>query len=274
MTCLRLFKKITKRLFKIAKKPKNIKRIVVAGLFIYCLVSVKNKIEQASGSTIGELANDIQNQIQEYDSNLSTSDTFDLKQIIDFNQSNIETPYITLGDNTPAFEAVLGSRDCFEEYAELDNLGRCGICLAKVGKTIMPTEDRGDISNIKPTGWVQAKYDFIEGGYLYNRCHIIGYQLTAENDNERNLITGTRYFNVDGMLPFENMVADYVKETNNTVLYKVIPLFKDSELVCRGVRMQGFSVEDSGASVCFDVFVYNIQPGVVIDYKTGASRVK
>lgn len=133
----------------------------------------------------------------------------------------------------------------------------------------MPTEERGDIGHIKPTGWHSVQYDFVDGKSLYNRCHLIGWQLSGENDNERNLITGTRYMNVDGMLPFENMIADYVKETGNHVLYRVTPIFVDDELVARGVRMEGYSVEDEGDGVCFDVYAFNVQPGVTIDYATG-----
>jgi DNA-entry nuclease len=133
----------------------------------------------------------------------------------------------------------------------------------------MPTEDRGNIGQVKPTGWVTAKYDFVDGKYLYNRCHLIGFQLTGENANERNLITGTRYMNVDGMLPFENMIADYVKETRNHVLYRVTPVFNGDNLVARGVQMEAWSVEDAGDGICFNVYVYNAQPGITIDYATG-----
>ena len=138
----------------------------------------------------------------------------------------------------------------------------------------MPTEERGSISQVKPSGWQTAEYEIVDGGYLYNRCHLIGYQLTAENANEQNLITGTRYMNVDGMLPFENMAADYIKETENHVLYRVTPLFIGDELVARGVLMEGWSMEDGGDGVCFNVFVYNIQPGIAIDYATGESRLE
>ena len=135
----------------------------------------------------------------------------------------------------------------------------------------MPTEDRGNIGQVRPTGWVTAKYDFVDGKYLYNRCHLIGFQLTGENANERNLITGTRYMNVDGMLPFENMVADYIKETGNHVLYRVVPIFEGDNLVASGVTMEAWSVEDNGEGICFHVYVYNVQPGVEIDYATGES---
>ena len=141
-----------------------------------------------------------------------------------------------------------------------------------VGTDLMPTEDRGSISHVKPTGWHSIQYEHVEGKNLYNRCHLIGYQLSGENANEKNLITGTRYMNVDGMLPFENMVADYVKETNNHVLYRVTPVFEGDNLLADGVQMEAYSVEDDGEGISFNVFVYNVQPGVTIDYATGDSK--
>ena len=156
-----------------------------------------------------------------------------------------------------------------EYYSELDSLGRCGVAEACVGVDLMPTEERESISKVKPTGWVQNQYDFVDGGSLYNRCHLIGFQLTGENANEKNLVTGTRYMNVEGMLPFENQVADYVASTGNHVLYRVTPAFVDTELVARGVEMEAYSVEDQGRGVCFHVYCYNVQPGVEIDYATG-----
>ena len=157
----------------------------------------------------------------------------------------------------------------YEYYSELDALGRCGVCIASVGQDIMPTEKRGSIGQVKPTGWHTVKYDFVDGKYLYNRCHLIGFQLTGENANKRNLITGTRYLNVEGMLPFENMVADYVKETGNHVMYRVTPIFVGDELLARGVHIEAESVEDGGDGIMFNVFCYNVQPGVVLDYATG-----
>lgn len=156
----------------------------------------------------------------------------------------------------------------FESYSELDRLGRCGVAFACIGVELMPTEDRESISSVTPSGWINTEYD---GQYLYNRCHLIGFQLTGENANERNLITGTRYMNIDGMLPFENIVADYIQDTNNHVLYRVTPDFQADELVARGVQIEAFSVEDQGDGICFNVYIYNIQPGIEIDYKTGAS---
>ena len=159
-------------------------------------------------------------------------------------------------------------------YSDLDTLGRCGAAYANICKELMPTEKRGEIGMIKPTGWHTVRYDdIISDKYLYNRCHLIGFQLAGENANEKNLATGTRYMNVDGMLPFENMIADYVKETDNHVLYRVTPIFVGDDLVCRGVEMEAYSVEDNGEGTSFHVFVYNIQPGIEIDYATGDSWV-
>ena len=182
------------------------------------------------------------------------------------------TPYVVLTDNQPLFSSADRTTESYEFYSELDALGRCGVTVACVGQDIMPTEERGSIGQVKPTGWHTVKYDWVDGRYLYNRCHLIGFQLTGENANVCNLITGTRYLNVDGMLPFENLVADYVKETGNHVLYRVTPIFVGDELVARGVDMEGYSVEDEGEGVCFHVYCYNSQPGVVIDYATGESR--
>lgn len=179
--------------------------------------------------------------------------------------------YIEINNNLPYFEQSEYTTESFEKYSELDDLGRCGVAYANISKQTMPPEgdERGSISSVKPTGWEQAKYD---GEYLYNRCHLIGYQLSDEDANELNLITGTRYFNVNGMLPFENMVAEYINENeNNHVLYRVTPIFEDDNLLASGVEMEAYSVEDDGQGVCFNVFVYNVQPGVTIDYKTGES---
>lgn len=179
------------------------------------------------------------------------------------------TPFVIIDQNQPTFtEEELTTRS-YETYSPLDYLGRCGTVEACIGRDLMPTEERGDIHSVYPTGWEQERYDFVDGQSLYNRCHLIGFQLTGENANERNLITGTRYMNVDGMLPFENLVADYVKETGNHVLYRVSPIFDADELVARGVQMEALSVEDGGDGVCFNVFCYNVQPGVEIDYATG-----
>jgi len=184
-----------------------------------------------------------------------------------------KTPFVKINDGVPYFTDSDMTTKSYEKYAELDSLGRCGVTIACIGKDIMPTEDRGSIGVVKPSGWHTVKYDIVDGKYLYNRCHLIGYQLTGENANRENLITGTRYMNVDGMLPFENMVADYVKETENHVLYRVTPIFKGSNLVAHGVLIEAKSVEDNGEGIEFCVYVYNNQPGIIIDYRNGESKL-
>lgn len=180
-------------------------------------------------------------------------------------------PYVVLNNNLPDFTEEDKTTASFELYGDLDQLGRCTAAYANVGYDLMPTEKRGSISSVKPSGWHSVQYDHVDGKSLYNRCHLIGFQLTGENANKKNLITGTRYLNVDGMLPFENMVADYVKETNNHVLYRVTPVFRKDNLVADGVEMEAWSVEDEGEGICFHIFAYNVQPGVTIDYATGES---
>lgn len=180
-------------------------------------------------------------------------------------------PYTIINDNKPYFEESDYTTVAFEEYSELDTLGRCGVAYANVCKEIMPTTERGSISSVKPSGWQSVQYDSVDGKYLYNRCHLIGYQLAGENANKQNLITGTRYLNIEGMLPFENMVADYIEETNNHVLYRVTPVFEGDNLVASGVLMEARSVEDDGEGIEFCVYCYNIQPGIKIDYATGDS---
>lgn len=180
-------------------------------------------------------------------------------------------PYVILNENQPDFPADDFTTNSFESYSPLDELGRCGTAYANVGTDLMPTEERGSIGQVKPSGWQTVKYDCVDGKYLYNRCHLIGYQLTGENANEENLITGTRYLNVEGMLPFEDQVAEYVQETDNHVLYRVTPIFEGENLLASGVVMEAESVEDDGSGVCFCVYVYNVQPGVTIDYATGNS---
>ena len=196
----------------------------------------------------------------------------------EFSLSNVAvysgSPYVEINQNVPYFADSELSKTSYEYYSDLDSLGRCGVCVASVGQDIMPTEKRGDIGSVKPTGWHTVKYaGVVDGNYLYNRCHLIGYQLTGENANNKNLITGTRYLNVEGMLPFENMVADYVKETGNHVMYRVTPVFDGNNLLASGVLMEAKSVEDNGAGILFNVFCYNVQPGVTIDYATGDSAL-
>lgn len=183
-------------------------------------------------------------------------------------------PYTTVHNNVPYFADSDFTAESFEFYSELDAAGRCGTAYACIGLDLMPTEERGEIGNIKPAGWHTVKYnEYIDGNYLYNRCHLIGYQLSGESANEKNLITGTRYLNVQGMLPFENMVADYVQETENHVLYRVTPVFEGENLLASGVLMEAASVEDKGEGILFCVYVYNVQPAIEIDYATGESRL-
>ena len=202
-----------------------------------------------------------------------TNNTNDKTQLITENIPDYtDKIYVEVNGNKAEFSDEDKKRtDAFELYTDLDELGRCGVAYANICKELMPTEKRGSIGMIKPSGWQLAKYDSVDGKYLYNRSHLIGFQLAGENANEKNLITGTRYFNVLGMLPFENEVAEYVKETNNHVLYRVTPVFKDTELVARGVKIEAYSVEDSGQGVEFNVFVYNVQPDIAINYQDGTS---
>ena len=179
------------------------------------------------------------------------------------------TPYTEVNGNKPYFTEAELTTQSFETYSELDSLGRCGVAYANVGQNLMPTEPRGEIGAVKPTGWHLVKYDNVDGKYLYNRCHLIAYMLAAENANPQNLITGTRYLNVQGMLPFETKVCDYVKNTGNHVLYRVTPIFDGDNLLADGVLMEAYSVEDAGEGICFCVFAYNVQPGIGIDYATG-----
>lgn len=185
-----------------------------------------------------------------------------------------DKPYVAVNGNVPYFTESELTDQSYEYYSNLDALGRCGTTCASIGQDLMPTEERGSIGMVKPTGWHTVRYDgLVDGNYLYNRCHLIGYQLTGENANTKNLITGTRYLNIEGMLPFENMVADYIQETSNHVLYRVTPIFEGDNLVASGVLMEGYSVEDKGAGVSYCVFAYNVQPGIEIDYATGESKL-
>ena len=182
--------------------------------------------------------------------------------------------YVVVNNNEPNFTEEDLTTNTFENYSELDLLGRCGMAYANVSLNTMPHEERGSISNVKPSGWHLVKYDIVDGKYLYNRCHLIGYQLTGENANPKNLITCTRQMNTGAMLDFENKVADYVKETKNHVLYRVIPIFKDDNLLASGVEMEAMSVEDKGEGLKFHIYVYNVQNGITIDYKTGDSKLE
>ena len=232
------------------KKGKLIVLILLLGVLFYC----KDDIYNYTYSLIN-----------------SGSSSSNMEDIADYNGNS----YVIVNDNNPYFKEEEYTTDSFEKYSELDSLGRCGVAYANISKELMPTEKRGSIGSIKPSGWHTIKYDHIDGKYLYNRCHLIGYQLTGENANEKNLITGTRYFNVTGMLDFENKVADYIKnqaeDEDRHVLYRVTPYFEGNNLVATGVEMEAYSVEDNGKGVSFNVFVYNVQPGITINYKTGDS---
>lgn len=194
-----------------------------------------------------------------------------------FSLSNIppfsNTPYCEVNNNKPFFTDDEITTQSYEYYPDLDSLGRCGACIACISLDMMPTAEREGIGMVKPSGWQLSKYDFVDGKYLFNRCHLIGYQLTGENANLNNLITGTRYMNIQGMLPYENKTADYIRSTGNHVMYRVTPLFEENNLVATGVLMEGYSVEDNGQGICFNVFCYNAQPGVIIDYANGENQL-
>ena len=196
--------------------------------------------------------------------------TYNLSEIPVYNGED----YVVINDNKPEFTEEDITTTSFEKYSDLDNLGRCGVAYANISKETMPTEERGSIGMIKPSGWHTVKYDIVNGKYLYNRCHLIGYQLSGENANEKNLITCTRQMNTEGMLEFENKVADYVERTNNHVLYRVTPIFERDNLLASGVQMEAYSVEDNGEGISFNVYVYNVQKGIDINYSTGDSKLK
>jgi DNA-entry nuclease len=221
--------------------------------------STPEAAESGTGSSTGATEN----------VNSTFSSPFSLASVPAYSKS----PYVEVNGNQPYFTSSELTTKAFETYSDLDSLGRCGVAYANICKELMPTEERGSIGAVKPSGWQIAKYDFVDGKYLYNRCHLIGFQLAGENANEKNLITGTRYMNVDGMLPFENMVADYVKETGNHVLYRVTPIFEGKNLVASGVLMEAESVEDKGEGILFCVYCYNVEPGVTIDYATGNNQL-
>ena len=215
---------------------------------------------------------------QEIDQPVSSTLPTEITAATSFSLSDVKpysgSAYVAINGNIPYFTSSELTTTSFELYSALDSLSRCGTAYACIGQDLMPTEERGSIGSVKPSGWHTVRYNgVVDGNYLYNRCHLIGFQLSGENANERNLITGTRYLNIDGMLPFENMVADYVQETNNHVLYRVTPVFEGDNLLAAGVLMEGYSVEDDGDGICFCIFAYNVQPGVTINYATGDSAL-
>ena len=225
-----------------------------------------------------EISQDIKDE-DEDEENEKVDGTKDEEQSTVKDTSSIEAysgvAYTVINDNIPSFSSEELTTTGYEKYSDLDSLGRCGVAIASCGKEIMPKEgeERGSISSVTPSGWVQAKYEGVSGGYLYNRCHLIGWQLSAENANKKNLLTGTRYMNTEGMLVFENMVADYIKETGNHVAYRITPIYEGNNLVASGVQMEAYSIEDDGEGICFNVYCYNVQPGIQIDYATGKSRM-
>ena len=242
------------------RNNKNNIKAKIIGIIIVILIILLEQFEINIQEYLGNIGN------EQYQETLS----YDLSQIPEYKNS----PYVIINNNIPNFTEEDYITEEFEEYSKLDALGRCGVAFANICKEIMPNdnEEREDL-NYNPTGWKQKEYKgLVEGDYLYNRCHLIGWQLAGENDNKLNLITGTRYMNVDGMLPFENMVAEYIDvNTKNHVLYRVTPIFEGNDKVAKGVQMEAYSVEDDGNGVCFNVFVYNVQPGIEIDYATGQS---
>lgn len=211
------------------------------------IIAGKNKLQELTGDENSENRSFFMDQIPEYSGE----------------------PFVVINDNIPDFTEEECSSGAFEYYGDLDYLGRCSMAEAMVTPEIMPTEERGEIGMVKPSGWHTVKYENIDGRYLYNRCHLLAYELTGENANEQNLITGTRYMNVTGMLPWENKIAKYVKETKGKVIYRVTPVFKDRELVARGVHMEAESI--GSEEIRFNIFVYNVQPGIGIDYANGDS---
>lgn len=237
-----------------SNNKKNIKQLIYLLLVLICVIIAC--FSSPSDNLENTFNNTVINEISTY---------YNINDIPDYNGKI----YVTINNDIPYFDEEDYTTESFERYSEQDDLKRCEVAYANICKEIMPTEKREDISDVEPTGWVQKEYD---GEYLYNRCHLIGHQLAGENANEFNLITGTRYFNVSGMLPFENRVANYIdKNPNNHVLYRVTPIFEGDNLVAKGVQMEAYSVEDNGKGVCFNVFVYNVQPGINIDYTTGKS---
>lgn len=251
------------------------KNIIKSGVLILLLLTTAMFATACDISFLNDLSSEISwepmegNTAPQEDNNTLPTPPISISNIPDFD----DEPYIEINGNKTYFTKEELTTSSYEYYTDLDSLGRCGVCYACIGKDIMPTEERGPIGMVKPSGWHTVKYDFVDGKYLYNRCHLIGFQLAGENANVNNLITGTRYLNVQGMLPFENKVADYVQDTGNHVMYRVTPVFEGNNLIANGVLMEAYSVEDKGEGVCFNVYCYNNQPGVIIDYATGESKL-
>lgn len=245
------------------REKKKLKKLIIGLIIIICasiITYISPKIENIEDNQTTK--------------NISDVSSFDLSSIPEYT----DNPYVYINNNIPNFREEEYTTKSFEKYSKLDDLGRCGVAYANICKEIMPKKDekRESISEIKPSGWKNVKYDgIIDGKYLYNRCHLIGWQLAGENANKQNLITGTRYMNVEGMLPFEDLVDDYIeKNENNHVLYRVTPIFKEKNLVASGVQMEAYSVEDNGKGIQFNIYVYNVQPGIEINYLTGENKLK
>lgn len=236
-------------------------------------IETEESIEKGTTDTSSKEIDEIKNS-SEFQNNSNEAESFS-SLIFSNIPSYSGKPYITINNNKPSFSQSELTKNAYEKYSPLDRLGRCGFAIASCGKETMPKdgEKRENISDIYPSGWKQAKYDGISDGWLWNRCHLIGWQLSAENANERNLITGTRYMNIEGMLPFENMITDYIKETGNHVAYRVTPVYEGDNLVCNGVQIEAYSIEDDGDGIEFNVFCYNVQPGIYINYKNGESTI-
>lgn len=250
---------------KIKNKHQKLWKLTVSITLLICIIA------------IGYISQNVQNlntnNTENIISNVKTS--FDLSTIPEYTS----IPHVEINNNIPYFTEEDYTTKVFENYSDWDEFGRSGVAYANICKEIMPKENekRGEIGNIKDlSGWVQKRYDnLIKDKYLYNRCHLIGWQLAGENDNKQNLITGTRYLNTEGMLPFENQIAEYIdKNENNHVLYRVTPIYKESNLLANGVQMESWSIEDNGKGIHFNVYCYNVQPGIVIDYATGESYEK
>ena len=272
------------------KRKKNNKNSIIIAIIVVlvltllgCLGSGDETIPETTLGQSGVINNTVENSVEdmsgEAENEAPDIETTDEKATENDGVNSLKgdlpefdgKPYVAVNGNEPEFTADEITDKYFEIYEPLDRYGRCTVAFACLGRETMPTEERGEIGSVKPTGWHTVKYDCVDGKYLYNRCHLIGFQLSGENANKRNLITGTRYMNVDGMLPFENMVDDYIEETGNHVMYRVTPVFEGDDLVARGVQMEAYSVEDEGEGICFNVFCFNNQPGVIIDYATGES---
>ena len=257
----------------------NNNRIIVVAICVIAFLSLLFRSDDSIAPTIAKQSSTTS--IAEVD-NLSTTEqthpTTNTSNDLPFDLADIPScsgnPYYEVNNNQPFFQADEQTTKSFKQFSELDSLGRCGVAFACIGTDSLPTEERGAIGMIKPSGWHTVRYDdLIEDKYLYNRCHLIAFELSGENANPKNLITGTRYMNVKGMLPFENRVRSYIENTNQHVMYRVTPIFESDNLVATGVLMEGYSVEDNGAGICFNVFCYNVQPQIKINYVDGTSEV-